>query len=144
MIANKTRENPNHDIVQDRSHSTDYTVPVTFHYDASKSKDTSNVKLERPIHPEALKSLEPLFWYFKMVCESTVPFPGFRSGPGGTAICRSPFMMKRLRARMKEQGKEAKSQSDVTTTVMSLPLKTYGESAGENDTDMNLINHKIH
>ena len=55
--------------------------------------------VKKSVHPEALKSLEPLFWYFKRVCESETNFPGFRCGKGGAVIRRRPFMMKRLTAR---------------------------------------------
>ena len=52
---------------------------------------------------DALKTREPLLAYFKMVCDSShETFPGFRCGPGCSAIPRRPsFMMGQLVARTK-------------------------------------------
>lgn len=66
------------------------------------------VETRKEISPKTVKSLEPIFRHFKMVCESAIPFPGFRLGPGGSVIRRAPFLSKRLAARMKQAKKEEK------------------------------------
>ena len=70
-------------------------------------KDLVAMKKKSEHDSVALKSLEPLFVYFKMVCESQLRYSGFRCGKGGSVAHRRPFFSARLRASLKEKEKEA-------------------------------------
>jgi len=71
---------------------------------------------KKPISSFALQSLEPLFHYFKMVCESQESFPGFRPCCGRR---RTPFLSKRLTARLKVRSAETKDNHVMYTPSFS-------------------------
>ena len=50
-----------------------YSLDEFLAYDDDSTKHATPVK--KQIHPQALQALEPLFRYFKMVCESNLTFP---------------------------------------------------------------------
>jgi surface protein len=75
--------------------------------------------IRKDLHPNTVQFLEPIFRYFKMVCESNMPFPGFRRGPGGSVPRRRPFLSGRIRTHLKKQAKalEGVMDSSVDTQV---------------------------
>ena len=94
---------------------TEYVVHVSTA--SALDKNMSTGKIEKPLSVNALQSLEPLFRYLKMVCESDQPFPGFRCGPGGIAVPRRPFMSSRVARSLKEEQRRVK-ENDVNTFIM--------------------------
>ena len=72
---------------------------------------TLDVVTKKELHPNALKSLEPLIRYFKIVCDSDMPFPGFRCGLGGSVSHRRPFLSRRNGAYLKDHAKANQGHS---------------------------------
>jgi hypothetical protein len=133
MSMNKTRQGQSaktaHVSNQGRDdYSTVDTMIASIEDTPFKSDLETQVKPK--MHPNALKSLEPLFVYFKMVCESNMTFPGFRRGPGSSAIPRCPFMMGRLRAQKKrEEADRARSLSSLQFVANSHTQSKVNEPA---------------
>jgi surface protein len=110
-----------------RLFSSDSTQADVFNLDDLPVTDILSVdasfKKKKQVDPNALMFLEPLFRYFKMVCESDLPFPGFRCGPGGSVSHRRPFLSGRFRFHLKKIAMEKNKDRAFT----SPPLNNFGE-----------------
>ena len=82
-----------------------YTVIVGKDVVASRTLVVEH-SVRKEMSPKTRIFFEHLFGYYKMVCDSGLPFPGFRCGPGGSVSHRRPFMAGRLRAYLKEYAKK--------------------------------------
>jgi len=84
--------------------------PLKIMNDIKASRDNQDEQ-GKEMSPFTRKFFEELFGYYKMVCDSNMPFPGFRCGPGGSVSHRRPFMSGRLGAYLKACAKEEENQS---------------------------------